>query len=243
MPLKAALIAIILVVNHSGPTTAFLTGMEGYVLRVQTNDSVAIKAIVLRDEFVNKIKGMGFDPGKHPPAIRFDNPRSYGNYDADSNILHTSDWNTLDAESRERFNVAASSIGKGVTGEKYFELSVHKWIFIHELGHWWRACQNQTAKPYENEMAANRIAIAFWREKDSTFMAFKLAGYQRYLTMIPSPVPSGVSKVDYLNNNYENLPGGQAYTWYQATMIVDGCKEIPPPTFHQVIERAGNSRD
>jgi hypothetical protein len=212
-----------------------------YFVRAQTTDSVTIKAIALRDEFANKIKQLGFVPTLPSPEIVFDNPRSYGNYNADSNILHTSDWNTLDPESRGRFNAAAGSIGNGMTGEKYFELTVHQWILIHELGHWWRACQHQTAKPYENEMDANRIAIAFWREKDPAFMAFKMAGYERSLKMIPSPVPAGQSKVDFLDNNYDKLPGGQGYTWYQASMIVDGCKETPVPTFRQIIERSGKS--
>ena len=209
-------------------------------LHAQKKDTVAVKAIALRNKFVEKVKGSGFTPSLAPPEIVFDNPRSYGNYDADSNILHTSDWSTLDPGSKGRFNAAAGAIGNGMTGEKYFELTVHQWILIHELGHWWRACQHQTAKPYENEMAANRIAIAFWREEDSAFMAFKLAGYQRYLAMAPSPVPAGESMVIYMDNNYDKLPGGQAYTWYQATMIVDGCKESPPLTFRQAIERSGN---
>ena len=207
-------------------------------LHAQTKDSVAIRANALRDEFVTKIKGLGFTPSLPAPAIVFDNPRSYGKYDEDSNILHTSDWNTLDPESRGRFNAAGGA--SGMTGEKYFELSVHQWILIHELGHWWRACKHETAKPYENEMAANRIAIAFWRDKDPAFMAFKLAGYQRYLTINQSPVPATESKIDYLNNNYDKLPGGQAYTWYQASMIVDGCKETPTLTFQQAIQRSGN---
>lgn len=214
--------------------------VKGSAICAQPMDSVAAKATALRDEFVAKIRGMGFSVSLPAPKIVFDNPRSYGNYSADSNVLHIADWNTLDAESKGRFNAAAGSQGSGMTGEQYFELSVHQWIFIHELGHWWRACQHQTAKPYENEMAANRIAIAFWREKDPAFMAFKLAGYQRTLKMFPNPVPSGVSKVDYLNNNYDKLPGGQAYIWYQASMIVDGCAESPTRSFRQAVESSGS---
>jgi hypothetical protein len=210
-------------------------------LHAQTKDSVTMKANVLRDEFVNKIKAAGFTPSLPPPMIVFDNPRSYGNYSADSNILHTSDWKTLDTESKGRFEASAASGGNGMTGERYFELTAHQWILIHELGHWWRACQHQTAKPYENEMAANRIAIAFWREKDPAFMEFKRAGYQRMITVMRSPVPEGQAKSDYLNTNYDKLPGGQAYTWYQATMIVDGCAEMPVATFKEMIGRAGNA--
>jgi hypothetical protein len=61
-------------------------------LYAQKKDTVAVKAIALRNEFVEKVKGSGFTPSLARPEIVFDNPRSYGNYDADSNILHTSDW-------------------------------------------------------------------------------------------------------------------------------------------------------
>ena len=91
-------------------------------------------------------------------------------------------------------------------------------------------------------MAANRIAIAFWRERDPGFMSFKLAGYEVYLKTMPSPVPAGQSKVDFLNENYDKLPGGSAYTWFQASMILDGCQENPQPSFRQAIERAGNPK-
>lgn len=210
-------------------------------LHAQTIDSVTIEVNSLRDEFVSKIKGLGFSPSVPPPKIVFDNPRSFGNYDEDSNVLHTSDWGTLDPASKARFAAAAERIGNGMTAESYFELSVHRWILVHELGHWWRACQHQMAKPYESEMAANRIAIAFWREKDPAFMAFKLAGYQQLLKVLPSPVPVGALKVEFLNSNYDKLPSGQGYTWYQASMIVDGCNESPAPTFRQAIERSGNA--
>ena len=86
----------------------------------QGTDSVLKKIVDLRDAFVTQIKSMGFDPVLAAPDILMDNPRSYGNYSADSNILHTSDWKTLDEKSKNRFNETAARIGNGMTGEKIF---------------------------------------------------------------------------------------------------------------------------
>ncbi|MGN6181402.1 MAG: hypothetical protein ACTHNW_19620 [Mucilaginibacter sp.] len=164
---------------------------------------------------------MGFTPSLDAPKIVLDNPRSFGNYEKESNVLHTCDWNTLPPPARDLFNNAAKRAGNGMTGQAYFESSVYKWIFVHELGHWWRACQHQTADPYENEKAANRIATAYWREVDPAFYAFKLNTFQQVVNTVPNPVPAGQDKEAYLNNNYDKLPGASAYTWYQATMIVE----------------------
>ena len=59
--------------------------------------------------------------------------------------------------------------------------------------------------------------------------------------MIPSPVPTGISKEKYLNDNYDKLPGGSAYIWYQATMIVDGYNEMPVLSFKQAIANGGEA--
>ncbi len=60
-------------------------------------------------------------------------------------------------------------------------------------------------------MAGNRIAIAYWREQDSSLMNFQLGVFQHFVNSFPSPVPLGQSKEDYLNNNYDKLPGGPDY--------------------------------
>ena len=104
------------------------------------------------------------------------------------------------------------------------------------------ACQHQTALPYDEEMAANRIVTAYWREQDSSLMNFQLDLFQNFIRNFPSPVPAGQSKRDFLNNNYNKLPGGYTYTWFQSEMIVDAYYEKPTLTFKEAIESAGNSK-
>lgn len=191
----------------------------------------------LRDNFIGQIEAMGYHPSLKPPEIIMDNPPSYGSYDDATNTLHTSDWNTLPDQDKAVFVKGGKTFG--YSGEIYFESSAHRWIFIHELGHWWRACQHQTADPYSSEMAANRIDIAYWRETDTAYSAFSRKKFENYLKVIPDPVPPGQDKQKYLNDNYGKLPI-PAYIWYQASMIVEGYYEKPIPLFKETIRKAGN---
>ena len=209
-------------------------------IHAQSTDTTFEKLITLRDNFINQIKALGFKPTLPAPKIVLDNPRSFGNYDSSENILHTTDWKTLPPEAQEVFMSLAARQGNGETAQDAFEKSTHQWIFIHELGHWWRACEHQKALPYDEEMAANRIATAYWREQDSAFMNFQLGKFQNFIKRFPSPVPAGQSKRNFLNNNYDKLPGGPAYTWFQAEMIVDAYNEQPILTFKEAIKNAGN---
>jgi hypothetical protein len=209
-------------------------------LNAQTNtDSVTEKNKLktLRDDFINRIEALGYHPRLNPPEIIMDNPPSFGNYDDATNILHTSNWNTLSDSDKELFIRAGKRYG--YSGENYFESSVHRWIFIHELGHWWRACQQQVTDSYSSEMAADRIDIAYWREADTAYSAFSRQRFENYMKFMPNPVPEGQDKKKYLNDNYGKLPV-PVYIWYQAMMIVDGYNEMPIATFKESIARSGN---
>jgi hypothetical protein len=202
-------------------------------------DSVMARQVALTADFVNKIKAAGLTPSLSVPKIILDNPRSFGNYDDSLNVLHTCDWATLPPSGRAVFEGFAAHMGNGMTAEKFFNVAVYQWIFIHELGHWWRACQHVIAEPYENEKAANRIASSYWNDKDPAFYKFMLSVFQGVVDHSPSPVPAGQEKAKYLDDNYQKLPGGSAYTWYQAIMIVEVGKEKPFETFKQAVVLAG----
>ena len=207
-------------------------------LNAQTkSDSVKNKLTALRNDFIHKIEVMGYHLRLNPPEIIMDNPPSFGNYNDSTNTLHTSDWTTLPAADKELFTRAGKRYG--YSGEDYFESSAHRWIFIHELGHWWRACQQQVTDSYSSEMAADRIDIAYWRETDTAYSNFSRLRFENYLKFMPNPVPEGQDKEKFLNENYGKLPV-PAYIWYQALMITDGYNEKPIPTFNQSIARAGN---
>jgi hypothetical protein len=204
-----------------------------------SNDSIMKMQTALRDDYIDKVKAMGFTPSLNPPPIVLDNPRSWGNYDDSANIIHTCDWKTLSPEQKAVFAAFANKAGNGMTAERFFQLAVYRWIFVHEISHWWRACQHQTAEPYENEKAANRLASAYWRGRDPSFYSFMLSVFKSVVENSPSPVPPGEPKEKYLNDNYQKLPGGQAYSWYQSIMIIEVSEELPPATFEQAVQNSG----
>ena len=194
-----------------------------------------------RDAWVGRIKAMGYTPSLSAPPIVMDNPRSFGNYDDSNNVLHTGDWETLPPDQKTIFENFAQQTGHGMTARAFFDQAVYKWIFVHELGHWWRKCQHQDTNPYAEEKAANRIAAAYWHEADPKFYTFMVSVFQGMVDHVPSPVPAGQAKEAYLNANYQNLPGGQAYSWYQSIMNVEVSHEQPFETFQQAIQNAGNT--
>jgi hypothetical protein len=193
-----------------------------------------------RDAFAGRIKAMGYTPALPAPPIVMDNPRSFGNYDDSANVLHTGNWSTLPQDQKAIFENFARMSGHGMTAKEFFNQAVYKWIFVHELGHWWRKCQHQDTNPYAEEKAANRIAAAYWHEADPKFYTFMVSVFQGMVDHVPSPVPVGQEKEAYLNANYQNLPGGQSYSWYQSIMNVEVSHEQPFETFRQAIQNAGN---
>jgi hypothetical protein len=217
---------------------------EGVVSNAQTQDKTITELSLRRDSFVNKIKSLGFSPTLSSPNIIIDTPASYrtfGNYNDSSNTLHTTGaWSTLPPDLQDFFNRPAARMGNGETGETFFEKSIHKWIFIHEMGHWWRKCQRQKATAYDEELAANRIAVAYWRLQDPAFMSFMLNVFQGFISHSPSPVPTGQPMEEYLNNHFAELSAGPVYTWYQAQMIVQAFNEKPTLTFTNAIKNSGN---
>jgi hypothetical protein len=218
----------------------FILGIRSPDVRAQkSQDSIVERQSALRDDYIHKIKVLGLAPSLDPPAIVVNNPRSWGNYKDSANTIETCDWKTLAPEQRAVFANFADKTGHGMTAEKFFQLAVYQWIFVHELGHWWRACQHQTAEPYEEEKAANRLASAYWRERDPSFYQFMLSVFKAVVDHGPSPVPPGQAKEKYLNDNYQKLPGGQAYSWYQSIMIIEVSQEMPPVTFEQAVKHSG----
>jgi len=137
-------------------------------LKNASPDEVMAQVVALRDSFVNQIKAAGFQPSLPPPTIILDNPPSYGSYQHAKNVVHVAVWDALAPEQQAGF---AGLFGQGQTGERAFDEIVHHWVFTHELGHWWQACQDKIGKGhYFEEYNASRIAAAYWRLKDANFM-------------------------------------------------------------------------
>lgn len=207
-----------------------------------SNEAVMTRLMALRDSFINQIKAEGFQPSLPPPKIVLDNPPAFGRYEDHDNTLHIAVWSALKPDQQARFERLAAAIGGQQTGEQQFDESIHHWVFIHELSHWWQACQlvnhidRYSEDRYSLEYGANRIAAAYWRLKDAALMERtekRMSGVQSVLT---NPVPAGKDEKQYFNQNYATLAPTRDYIWYQYSMVLKAQAEKPLPTLKQALQ-------
>jgi hypothetical protein len=199
------------------------------------NPRVMIRLTALRDSFVLKTKRAEFTCPLAPPTILLTDKASFGSYEPGTNTLQTPTWQQLAADEKVLFVQLAGPGAATKSVLDRFERGVHRWIFIHEMGHWWQACTraNQGRSPYQVEYDANRIAAAYWQELDPKFMDDMFAGFQQMLEHTPRLVPADETPERYFNENYAKLIHTAGYTWFQAQMITTVNGEKPVPTFAQ----------
>lgn len=204
------------------------------------SDQAAVyrKLLDLRSDFIKRVRYEGYVPSLPAPKIVMGDPPTFGNYNAEKNVLYIAIWSKLTAAERQQFADIAKDLGPKATARGVFEAGTDRWVFTHELGHWWQACQHKTrANSYEEEMGANRIASAYWRERDPRFMHGMVEGFRSVRESIPSPVPKGESKVSFLDTHFEAVSTTDGYTWYQSDMVIDLAAESPLPSFHRALSQ------
>ena len=105
------------------------------------------------------------------------------------------------------------------------------------MGHWVQACKQASFErnPYGLKLGANRLAGAYWREKDPELLVHMRAIFDGVLQHAPNPVPEGQDVEPYFNANYEKLGPSPAYPWFQSRMCVTALDEKPAPMFAQAI--------
>jgi hypothetical protein len=191
------------------------------------------KLTALRDNFAQKAKSDSPACTLAPPTIEIKDTPSFGNYVPETNTLEISAWWLLTPERRAFFRELAGKDADEDAARRVFENGTHRWVFIHELGHWWQACTGflNSAKHYQVEYDANRIAAAYWRENDPGLMQGLASGFEHMLSSKPSPVPTGQPLEDYFNANYDSLGLRPDYVWFQARMVSDVNAEKPAPSF------------
>jgi hypothetical protein len=207
----------------------------------QAADTAAIlaKVTALRDTFVARIHAAGLTCPIAPPKIVMEDIPSFGQYEDETNTLHTSDWYKLTPEEREVFFRIAGPTASEKAARATFEGAAHQWIFIHELGHWWQACQHAISptEHYAVEYGANRIAAAYWREVDPAFAQKMSDLFTGLYEHSPSPLPTGQPLEKYFNDHYDQLGPTPAYRWYQSQMNAAVFAENPPLTFNQALAK------
>lgn len=191
------------------------------------------QAIQARDQFIARVHAAGDTCSITAPTIVIEDVPSYGQYDPKTNTLRTADWALLRPEEKAFFLQLAGPGKPESDAHDLFDTASHKWIFIHELGHWWQACAGGNAKRtnYQVEYGANRISLAYWREVEPGVADTMRPIFQGVLDHMPSPVPAGQSVEQYFNDNYQTLGPSAAYPWFMSRMNINAYEEKPAPDF------------
>jgi hypothetical protein len=205
--------------------------------RTATDSTLLAQTTARRDLFIRSVAAEGYSTCRAPTIVLKDT-QSYGNYQAERNELVIATWPSLTAEERQGFEDLARQIGHHSTGESVFSGGTHRWVFAHELGHWWQACRKQTRpSSFEEENGVSRIALAFWREQDPKFAQAVVRGSVALTQQMTSPIPAGQSVQSYVDAHFADISKGDTYTWVQATSIVSLADESPNPSFLKALSQ------
>ena len=219
------------------PATAAVPAAAGGAEKATPQSQVRRELERRRDTFLRRIADEGYHPCAAPRITLADTP-SFGNYIPAQNEVVVASWQSLTAAERQDFGQMAQAIGGRATAVSVFEGGTYRWVFMHELGHWWQSCVKQTRpNSYEEENGANRIALAFWREQDPQFAAGIVHGFEALVRAVRSPVPAGLTPQQYLDAHFAELAHGDTYTWFQAESIASLAHEEPPPSLHRALSQ------
>ena len=225
-----------------GGVSAQSTGMPEEARDRPVDGAVAAsmaQAVAMRDAVVAAISAAGFKCAVPPPTVIVQDVFSYGSYDEQANTLTVSAWSLLSEAAKARFFRVAGPGATEKAAQTEFETGVYHWVRVHEMGHWWQACQHVTneKQPYAFEYGANRIAAAYWRDHDASVIAHQRGIFKYVLDRVPSPIAAGESSEAYFDAHYpDKFKSGPEYTWFQAGMCLKVFDETPAPSFAQALK-------
>ena len=236
----------LLLITSANPGAAQPAGAKPPVASDAEIAATRAQVTALRDTFVAATAAAGLKCAIAPPTLVIEDVPSFGSYDPETNTLRTSTWNQMTEAEKALF---FRFLGPGTTeaaARQEFEDGAHHWVFIHELGHWWQACRGLTeltdhGDHYAIEFGADRIAAAYWRERDPSVIAHQQPVFAGILEHTPNPVPEGQRVEPFFNANYEKLGPTPAYIWFQARMCLTAFQEKPAPTFVETLRQTSAS--
>ena len=145
-------------------------------------------------------------------------------------------WETQPAEMRAVFRTFAA--GDDAAAEHLFRAFFNRFLIAHEAAHWYQARANRREPTlYQNENAANRLAVAFWRTQPGgeRFLAELERLALRAASSLPDPTPAGEDPVAYFGANYQTLGRNPLqYGYYQFRFMADALRDRSQLDFAQM---------
>jgi hypothetical protein len=194
--------------------------------------------IHVRDAFIDRLAQDGFYCRLPAPAIVVADTPLFGEWEKNTDNLITPDWVQLKPEEQAVFTQLAGPGSTDKQARDIFEMEAHHWIFIVETVHWWEGCKQLTLKltPYQAELQAARVALAYWRERDPAVVQ-QLVAIGDMLAREPSPVPAGQDFATYFNQHYQTTASGKEYLWIQSQFLKELMAEDPEPAVVQAVNQ------
>jgi hypothetical protein len=195
-------------------------------------------------------------PAFAPPKVMLDAGVSVSYFSYGDQTVHEAQFADLPAPMQGIWNQWAAYTTDQPTGKALFDDMFHRFFFVHELGHWMASqviaglpnsemsvvAKNEAGHMWEREVAANRIAVAWYREHDPQYLAKLVRDFRSIQAHLPNPVPAGIDKKTYFTDNYQKLGADpMAYGWYQLQMVLVVYDE-PVRSFQQVLDALPKNR-
>lgn len=214
---------------------------------------VALRALASQVEAQVHIPGY---PAFAPPKVMLDAGMGVSYFSYGDQTVHEAQLADLPAPMQGIWNQWAAYTTDQPTGKALFDDMFHRFFFVHELGHWMASqviaglpngemsviAKNEAGHMWEREVAANRIAVAWYRERDPQYLAKLVRDFRSIQAHLPNPVPAGIDKKTYFTDNYQKLGADPlAYGWYQLQMVLIAYDE-PARSFQQVLDALPKNR-
>lgn len=224
-------------------------------LAVADNDPTLAALRELATQVEAQVHVPGY-PAFTPPKVMLDAGMGASFFTYGDTTVHAAQFADLPAPMQDIFTQWAGYTTDQPSGKALFDDMFHRFFFVHELGHWMASqviaglpgdqasviAKNEVRHKWEREVAANRIAVAWYREHDPRYLAKLVKDFRSIQDRLPDPVPPGVDKKTYFTDNYQKLgTDPMAYGWYQLQMVLIVYDE-PVRSFQQVLDALPKNR-
>ena len=213
-----------------------LTAQIATAKEVPPKKSVGQIGTSIRDRFIQAANACG---AKLPfePRVTVDTGSTIDvHYSFNDRAIHFTEWKNLDQDSQGAITAWAAKGTLGLSPEGMYREMFNSFIAPHELGHYLQQVSGRygTLTPWDAELEANRIGMAFWvlqRGAEGDVKA-RVTNITRFLDDVPSPVPAGQDAKAFFNANYAAFSAGKDgplnpmnYSWFQAEMMKTALRE------------------
>jgi hypothetical protein len=186
-------------------------------------ETLQARGDAIRDRFVAAIRQCGVQPS-FVPTIRVKTSPNVVVYWPKSRDVWLSRYAELPPPIRGFVDQWAAGSAWHLPPAAFFAEVTGNFLVAHELGHYLVDMGGRMDKlsNWQNEVEANRIAIAFWqlRPGEAKTLPERIDNNFAWLATLSSPVPAGHDAGTYFNDNYARLSqDGAAYSWYQGAFV------------------------